>query len=541
MDLASIFLLLGGVGLFLYGMQLMSDGLEAAAGSKMRRWLEVLTKNRFAGVAVGAGVTAVVQSSSATTVMLVGFVNAGLMSLKQAVNVLMGANIGTTITSQIIAFKVTDYAPIILFIGIIMMLFLRDKSVQKIGQIVAGFGILFMGITIMADATAPLKDWAPFVDILSSFENPFIGVLAGALFTAVIQSSSATMGILLALSATGAITLQNIMYVILGLNIGTCITAIIASLGANKTAKRTAAVHVSFNIFGTIIFLILLQLLDIEEWITSMSPDDVQRQLANFHTMFNIITTAILIWVPQLLIKISFLVVRGEDKKAEVVALKYLISSSLDNPPVAVSLAVKECARMAGLARDNMESAMKAFITKDEHLVRDIRELEGSVDRLNHLIAGNLVKISQEGLSKKDSMSINALLHIVMDIERISDHAENLAEFTEYEIENKLTLSEEGRQEIQEMMDCVSEAMNYAVEALSTGDRVKAQKVIAIEKIVDEQEGRLKNNHVTRLANGTCSPNASMVYTDLVTNLERVADHSTNIAYRVLDREISTH
>lgn len=535
MDIFSVFLLLGGLGLFIYGMKLMSDGLEAAAGNKLRRWLELFTKNRFAGVAVGTGVTIVTQSSSATTVMVIGFVNAGLITLKQAVSILMGANIGTTVTAQIIAFKLSSITPIFLFLGVIMMMFLKDKSVQKIGQIIAGFGILFMGMTLMSEATAPLKDWEPFVNLLATFSNPLIGILAGALFTAVIQASGATMAILLALASTGVITLDNSMYVILGLNIGTCITAILASLGANKTSKRTAVVHVLFNVFGTIIFLILMAVLPIRDWIYKLSPDSVERQLANFHMFFNIVTTLVLIWFPQLLIKISYLVVRGEDKKTAEKKLQYLISATKENPTVAVGLAVKEVARMGDIATRNFRMASEAFMEKNKEKSGMIAEQEGLVNYLNHAITEFLVEISQEELSKADSNVVASLLHLVCDIERISDHAENVAEFANAYIDNKLELSAVGRQEIQHMIDRVDLAMRDAVDALRFGDLDKAREVIEIEKEVDILEIQLKNNHVERLANGECSARGSMIYTDLITNLERVADHSTNIAYRVLN------
>lgn len=534
MSIWDIFSLFGGLGLFLYGMKLMSDGLEAAAGNRLRRWLEVLTKNRFAGLAVGTGVTAVIQSSSATTVMVVGFVNAGLMSLSQAIGVCMGANIGTTITSQLLAFELSDIAPIILFLGIIMIMFIKNRTVQKIGQIVAGFGILFMGMSLMSSAMEPLKNWQPFIDLLAHFSNPLIGVLAGMLVTAIIQSSSATMGMLLALASSGIVTLDNSMYVILGLNIGTCITAVLASLGANKTAKRTAVVHVLFNLFGTALFLILINVLPLETWIRNLSPGDVERQLANFHTIFNVVTTAILIWFPGLLIKLSSLIVRGEDKKAQQMQLKYLISATMDNPPVAVGLAIKEVGRMGQIAMQNFEYAMDGLISNDGSIMPHVKEQEAVVNYLDREITNFLANLSQEELSSSDSNIITSLFHLVMDIERISDHAENVAEFTDYFVENKITLSSAGKEEITLMISRVRDALEKAIHALNTGDMQAADEVIEIEKEVDELEIRLKNNHVERLANGTCNTRSSMIYTDLVTNLERVADHSTNIAYRVL-------
>lgn len=533
MTIFNLFALLGGLGLFIYGMNLMSDGLEAAAGNKMRKWLGIVTRNRFSGLLLGTGMTIAVQSSSATTVMVVGFVNAGLISLKQAVSICMGANIGTTVTAQILAFDFDKFAPLILFIGIVMIMFVKNKEWQKIGQIVAGFGILFMGMMFMSESMEGLREWEPFIDILSSFESPVIGILAGTAITAIMQASGATMAMLLALGSTSLISLDNSMYVILGLNIGTCITAILASMKANKTAKRTAVVHVLFNVIGTLIFVVLLNVLPIKEWIYSLSPGSVERQLANFHMMFNIVTTLILIWFPGLLIKLSYLFVRGEDPKGIELKLQYLIPSMLDNPPVAVSMAVKEAARMAGIARDNISLAMESFLKRDASRMNEIKKTEETVNYLNHQITDFLAKLSQEELPVGDSQSVSSLFHMVMDIERISDHAENIGEFTEYEIDKNVILSEEGRREITTMMDKVGEALDNAVKALSEGDMAAADKVIEIEQEVDDLETILKDNHVERLGRGECSTGASMMYADLVTNLERVSDHSTNIAYRV--------
>ncbi len=534
MSVTDIFMLLGGLGLFLYGMKLMSEGLEAAAGNKMRRWLEVLVKNRAAGVAVGAGVTIAVQSSSATTVMVIGFVNAGIMTLKQAVTVCMGANIGTTLTAQILVFDFDAIAPLILFVGIVMCLFIKKKTVQNIGQIVAGFGVLFMGMMLMSDSTASLKDWPPFIDILASFQNPLIGILAGTLITAIMQASGAVMGMLLALASTGLITLDNSMYVILGLNIGTCITAVLASLGANKTAKRTAVVHVLFNVIGALIFILLLNILPVKEWIEAMSPGNIQRQLANFHMIFNIVTTLILIWVPDLLIKVACLVVRGEDGQEAQRKLQYLTPPATDNPAMAVGLAIREVGRMGILARTNFERARQAFLDRDTGAVKEVQEQEELVNYLNQAITDALVKLNNAELGWADAGVVASLLHIITDIERISDHAENIAEFTVYEVENRIELSPEGEKELTLMMDKVSQALGKAVSSLVNGSIADADEVIVIEAEVDKLEIALKNSHIERVAKGICNPRGSMMYADMITNLERVADHSTNIAYRVL-------
>ena len=342
-------MLIGGLGLFLYGMKLMSDGLEAAAGDKLRTGLELMTKNRFSALGLGAGVTAVIQSSSATTVMVVGFVNAGLMSLTQAINVGIGANIGTTITAQIVALKVTQFAPIVLFAGVVIMLFVKKRSVRRIGEIIGGLGILLFGMELMSEAVAPLREYQPFIDLLSSFQNPWIGLAAGLAVTAIIQSSSATMGIIQAFAMQGVMGLDSAVYVILGLNIGTCVTAILASISGTKTAKRTAVALLFFNIIGAFIFMVAMRFLPIVDWIKSWTPGSPVNQLANFHTFYNVVCAFIFIGIPQVLTKLSYFFVRGEDKQLEGKKLKY-IDKNADSAPVAVGQAILEVSRMERLS-----------------------------------------------------------------------------------------------------------------------------------------------------------------------------------------------
>jgi len=540
MDLLSIFSLLGGLGLFLYGMKLMEEGLESVAGDKMRRGLEVLTKNRFLGVAVGAGVTAIIQSSSATTVMVVGFVNAGLMTLTQAISVNMGANIGTTVTAQILSFKITQLAPIVLFIGVILLLFFKKRSIRRIGQFIAGLGILFVGLELMSDSMAPLREWQPFINMLSSFSNPVLGILAGALVTAIIQSSSATMGILIALAGQGLIGFESSIYVVLGLNIGTCITALLACIGSNKTAKRTAFANLSFNVIGVLIFSIILSVFPVADWIASWTPGDTQRQMANWHTMFNVLTTLILVWNPKLLIKIASLIVRGEDKKVNAMRLEYIKKDSAENPSLAVGQAVREVLRMGDIATQNFKTSVDAFLEKKEELVMDVEKNEKTVNFLNREITAFLSKVSQNGLAAKDSRIVADLFHIVLDLERISDHAENVSESAAQLIDSKLLITGRALEEIIAMSDMVKRALERALDALQYNKKESAAEVIEIEKVVDRMEQEYKNNHVERLANGGCSPNASIIFTDLIMNFERVADHSTNIAYYVLDGDFES-
>lgn len=539
MDLFEFLMLLGGLGLFLYGMKLMSDGLEAAAGDKLRVYLEKLTTNRFAAVGVGAGVTAVIQSSSATTVMLIGFVNAGLMTIQQSVFVGMGANIGTTMTAQLVAFKITDWAPLILFAGVLMLLFGKKRQIKRIGQIIGGLGILFFGMNVMSEAVIPLREWEPFVDLLSSFSNPAVGILAGALVTCAIQSSSATMGIMQAFAMQGIVGLEQGMYVCLGANIGTCITALLASLGTSRTAKRTAVAFLIFNLIGVGIFSVLLNVLPIQQWVYSWTPNDPVRQLANFHTLFNVLTTCCLIGFPNVLVKLSGYIVRGKDKEREEKSLKYLNRAMLSSPPVAVGQAIREVRRMAKIAYSNVNKAKIAFINKEEELINETFEGEEVVNYLSLEITNYLAKLGREELSDTDSRNVLSLIEIVTDVERISDHAENIAQIAETSINKKLEFSKEAISEIEIMSSTSINALKNAVEGLNTGDIDAANEVIRLEQEVDDYDSRYNKLHIKRLSKGECDVKCSTVFTEMLHNLERIADHSTNIAYEVLSRHIS--
>lgn len=537
MDLFGILMLLGGLGLFLYGMKLMSDGLEAAAGDKLRTGLELMTKNRFAALGLGAGVTAVIQSSSATTVMVVGFVNAGLMSLTQAINVGIGANIGTTITAQIVALKVTQFAPVVLFAGVLLMLFVKKRSIRRIGEIIGGLGILLFGMEIMSEAVAPLREYQPFVDLLGSFQQPWVGLLAGLAVTAIIQSSSATMGIIQAFAMQGVMGLDSAVYVILGLNIGTCVTAILASLSGTKTAKRTAVALLFFNILGSAIFMVLMRFLPIVDWIKSWTPNSPVNQLANFHTFFNVVNALIFIWFPQALTRISCFFIRGEDKQLEGKKLKY-IDKNADSPPVAVGQAILEVARMERLSGENFNLAIRSFLERDEKLIDEVTENEKVVNYLNHEITDALANVSQTGLSEVDSRTVTGMLHVIMDIERISDIAQNIADIAAIRLDKKIKMSKRGSVEVQFMADKINEAFRLLREALKEGNLESAQRVMEIEDEIDRYEEKIKKNHVKRLKKGECSAQASTVFTDIITMCERVADHVANIAAVYLRGEL---
>jgi len=541
----SIFKLLGGLGLFIYGMKVMSEGLQNTAGDNLRNGLETLTKNRFMGLAIGTGVTAVIQSSSATSVMVIGFVNAGIMTLLQATPVMMGASIGTTITAQIAALKLTNIAPIFLFIGVMVMMLSKSRKVKRIGEAIAGFGILFMGLSVMSDAVRPLRDLPVFTDFIIGLENPMYGILFGCLFTAIIQSSSATMGILIALAGEGLISLDSSVYLIMGLNIGTCITALLASIGTSKAAKKAAYVHLVFNSTGVVLFALLINIFPVIDWVKSITasmypshaPFDLAKsQMANFHTILNLTTGLLLIGVPGLLIKISEFFVRGEDELDTKKRLKHISAPSIiETPGIALGQVIKEVKDMADLALDNFNLAMKAFFKMDEDACEKVVKQEQTVNFYNHELTDFLAKLSTEGQIETDSLLIADLFHVITDIERISDHAENIVEYSSIKMNKKVAFSTEAEQELKNMRKKVTEALEKAIVAFETADKEMAQEVIFIESVVDTYEVDYKKNHIKRLTNGKCSPRASMMFTDMVTNLERVADHATNIAYTVTE------
>lgn len=538
MDIWDIVQLFGGLGLFLFGIKMMSESLERVAGNKLRHGLEVLTTNRFTGAGIGAGVTALIQSSSATTVMVVGFVNAGLMTLTQASGVIMGANIGTTVTAWIVSINLKDIAPALVFVGVIIMFFVKKRNIKRIGGIILGFGILFVGLDLMSGAMKPLRDMESFQNFVVNFENPLIGILIGVAVTVAIQSSSATTGILVSMAAVGAIQLPAAVYVIFGSNIGTCITALLASIGASKMAKKAAIIHLLFNVIGVILFGAVIQFIPLEEtWIPMMAnaigDGSVKLQIALFHTIFNVFALLLMIWYPQALIKISNLIVRGEDDKGRQKRLQYIGEKILDTPSIAVGQTVKEVVRMAKLSRENFERSMESLLDIDETKANKVIEQEKLVNFLNHQLTDYLAKLSALELASQDALMVADMFHIVSDLERISDHAENIAEYTMIRIDDKVPFTDDAVKEIMEMNGHVLEALKNCVSALEYNDKGLAGEVIRIEKIVDRYELNLKNSHVKRISKGKCTARAGMIYTDLITDLERVADHATNIAHYV--------
>lgn len=532
MTISMIFLLLGGLGMFLYGMTMMSDGLENVAGDKMRQTLEMLTTNRFAAVGVGAGVTAVVQSSSATTVMVVGFVNAGLMTLLQATGVIMGANIGTTITAQLIAFKLSDIAPFILFVGMFMTVFIKKRAISRIGEIVLGFGILFLGLDLMSRSMVPLRSHEGFQALLTNFSNPLLGILIGAIFTAVIQSSSASMGILQALAAMGLIGLDGAVFVILGQNIGTCVTAVLSSLGASTNSKRTAGIHLMFNVIGTLIYLLALLLFPgIVTWVESLSIGDASRQIANFHTIFNITVTVLLFPFAKHMVKLITKIIKDKHGDEHVEKrLIYLDERITQTPSITLTQTLKEINRMGEIVYDNFKISTEAFFEYDEKKVEKIFEVEKTIDYLTNEITHYLIEFKGLKLSKNDLRIMGSLHHVVIDLERIGDLAENIAENAITRSDKKVPLSSEGQAELKSISEKAAEALRVSLEVFRLRDVSRLHEVISLEQEVDDMKRDYTNNHIDRLQEKYCDPNAGVIFTNLVAIFERIADHANNIA-----------
>ena len=541
MSFGTILTMAGGLGLFLFGMELMSDSIEKVAGAKLRRILEIFTTNRFMGMIVGIIFTGIIQSSSACTVMVVSFVNSGLMNLYQAAGVILGANIGTTITSQLVSFNLSKIAPLILLVGVVVMMFTKKEKVRKVAEVVVGFGILFVGLSTMSQAMANMKNEPQVVNLLMSLKNPFLATLMGFALTAVIQSSSVTVSIVLLLANQDLLPLPITLYIILGCNIGACATAMLASMTGKKDAKRAALIHLLFNIIGTVIIYIALFVAgdQIVELIRSISADN-GRFVANAHTMIKIAQVIMLFPFTGWLVKMTYLIVPGEDQKVgyrESYQLKYIGDKVVFNPATAVVEVVKELERMASLAEENLNRAMNALITLDEEDIEEVYEVEKNINFLNHAITDYLVKINQTTLPIEDLNSLGALFHVVNDIERIGDHAENVADAARQRKEEGVSISKEAQKELGDMLEMVNKIIRYAVEMFAKSDETHMQEIVTLEDQVDEKERELQRKHVERLTKGECSPEAGMIFSDIVSGLERVADHATNIAFAITTEE----
>lgn len=541
MSFGTILTMAGGLGLFLFGMELMSDSIEKVAGARLRRILEIFTTNRFMGMIVGIIFTGIIQSSSACTVMVVSFVNSGLMNLYQAAGVILGANIGTTITSQLVSFNLSKIAPLILLVGVVVMMFTKKEKVRKVAEVVVGFGILFVGLSTMSQAMANMKNEPQVVNLLMSLKNPFLATLMGFALTAIIQSSSVTVSIVLLLANQDLLPLPITLYIILGCNIGACATAMLASMTGKKDAKRAALIHLLFNIIGTVIIYIALFVAgdQIVELIKSISADN-GRFVANAHTLIKIVQVIMLFPFTGWLVKMTYLIVPGEDQKVgyrESYQLKYIGDKVVFNPATAVVEVIKELERMASLAEENLNRAMNALITLDEEDIEEVYEVEKNINFLNHAITDYLVKINQTTLPIEDLNSLGALFHVVNDIERIGDHAENVADAARQRKEEGVSISKEAQKELGDMLEMVNKIIRYAVEMFAKSDESHMQEIVTLEDQVDEKERELQKKHVERLTKGECSPEAGMIFSDIVSGLERVADHATNIAFAITTEE----
>ena len=533
--------LAGGLGLFLFGMNLMSEGIEKAAGAKLRNILELFTKNKFMGMIVGILFTGIIQSSSACTVMVVSFVNSGLMNLYQAAGVIFGANIGTTVTSQLVSFNLSKIAPLFVLIGVVMVSFIKNETAKKIGDIILGFGVLFMGLSTMSSSMSSLKESQEVVNALAGLDNPFIAVLLGTVVTSVIQSSSVTVSIILLMANQGLLELNIVLYIILGCNIGACASAMIASLSGKKDAKRAALIHLLFNIIGTVILFIILQVASgpVISMIQSFSADN-GRFVANAHTLIKIFQVIVLFPFSSLIVKMTYLLVPGEDKKVgyrEVNTLKYIGDKVVFNPATAVVEVIKEIERMGELASENLNRAMNGLITLDEEDINEVYEVEKNINFLNHAITNYLVKINQTNLPIEDLKSIGALFHVVNDIERIGDHAVNVADNARTRKEKELSFSKEAQFEMGKMMDKVNTIIRYSIEMFAEGKYEHMTAISVLEDEIDHLERELQQAHIDRLTRGECTPDAGMLYSDIVSGLERVADHAVNIAFAIKESE----
>lgn len=548
--ISSLFEFAGGIGMFLYGMNTMADGMQRSAGGKMKKLLGYLTSNRLLAIIVGAVITAIIQSSGATTVMVVGFVNAGLMTLVQAVGVIMGANIGTTITAWIVslgqlgdAAKVMNpsfYAPFLIGIGAFVILFSKKDKVKNAGEIIVGIGLLFEGLTFMSSSIAPYTDAPIFSQAFQIVgSNPFLGILIGIIVTAVLQSSSASVGILQTLALNGVVTTNAAIYITLGQNIGSCVTALISSAGTTRTAKRAACMHILFNIAGALLFgTVGFILFSIYPALAAHNITSVE--ISVFHTFFNITCTLVMFPFANLLVKISGLIVRENEKQDDFAELeakdavaaeiaRHFDSRLLGQPSVAVETAKNEVIAMGNMALDNIKYAAEATQKNDQTMVDKVYEIEHKVDLYEKYLTDFLIKVNNLSITQEQHLLVKNLFHAIIDIERVSDHAENIAELAKYKIEHQIIFSEKGTQELNQLWDKVVHCFEEAVKARGTGSGQAIQNVLRIEDEVDDLEEELRNKHIERLSAGLCIPSNGVVFLDILSNLERMSDHANNI------------
>ena len=550
MDIFSFLLLLGGLALFLYGMTEMSNGLEKVSGGKLKSILEKLTSNKYKGVLLGAGVTSAIQSSSATTVMAVGLVNSGIMKLSQAISVIMGANVGTTITAWVLSligiqsdnvivnlFKPTSFAPVLAIIGIGFIMFSKNENKKDLGTIFLGFTILMFGMDLMSGAVAPLADMPGFRGILLKFSNPILGMLAGAILTAIIQSSSASLGILQVMAMTGIVNYGVAIPIIMGQNIGTCITAILSGIGAKKNAKRAAAVHLYFNLIGTILFMILFYGINAFVKLEFLDNSINVVGIAIIHTIFNILSTLVLIPFSGLLEKLAIATIK-ETKEEEDDEFRKLDVRFLESPGYAVKLSNDLVIKMAKLSRKAFSKAVSLFERYDSKEVKEIKDIENRVDRYEDEIGGYLLKLSSKDLNKDDNNILTLILHSLGEYERISDHAVNIM-YAAKEMESKgLSFSDCAFGELEVLIHAVKDILNDTIDAFTNLDISKAKTIEPLEEVIDSLNNEIKNRHVLRLKEGRCTAELGFILSDITTSLERISDHCSNIAVYVIQLSV---
>ncbi len=532
--------LIGGLGLFLYGMTLMSDSLEKAAGAKLRGILELFTKNRYVGIIVGVVFTAIIQSSSAATVMVVSFVNAGLMTLYQAIGVIYGANIGTTVTSQLVSFNLSQYAPVFIMAGVLMLMIFKNPTVKKAGEVVIGFGILFLGISTMSSSMGALKELPAIQNLFMSLDNRFFALLLGLMITAIVQSSSVTVSIVLLLAQQGLLPLKICFFIILGCNIGACMSAMLASLSGKKNAKRAALIHLLFNIIGSIIMAVILLIGSdwIEALIMHISGGNLGRCVANTHTIFKVFQVIILMPFMSWIVKLTYLIVPGEDNDVEdEYEMKYIGDGDRLSSATAIPQVCSEISHMGEIAIGNLEKALDALLTKDDKAAKEVFEVEKRIDYMNKEITDYLVKANQISLPVGDRKKLGALFHVVSDIERVGDHAENIAEDVEKLIDMKEDINGMAGDEIRRMQEMTVKILHLSMDMFNLEDDSHLQEILDLENAIDAKERELQDLHVKCLTKGECSAQVGMMFSDLASNLERVADHATNIAFSILEED----
>ena len=534
--------LMGGLGLFIFGMNFMSGGIEKVAGNKLRGILEAFTKNRFLGLIVGLFFTGVIQSSSAATVMVVSFVNSGLMHLSEACGIILGANIGTTVTAMLVAFRLSTIAPLFVFFGAVMIYFIKKPIVKKSGEIVLGFGILFVGISTMSSAMAELREMPEVIDLLANFTNPFLAVLLGLVITSIVQSSSVTVSILVVMGSQGLIDLRICMFVILGCNIGACTSAVLASLGGSKNAKRAALIHLLFNIYGTILMFILLvffssQIQDIIYFFSGRGtdPGTLGRSIAWTHFLFKVFQVIVFYPFMDFIVKCTYALVPGDDKEEDSQFKLQYISNVRPNPAVAIYMAVQEMERMAHMSFDNLNLAVQSIITQDIKAVEQVKKNEEYIDFLDERISDYLIEINNGTLPIADVDLVSAYFHVVNGLESIGDHAERIAAIVYKLQDNKITFSDKSIKELKDMMVKINRILDVSLDMFLTGEIEHMQELYDLESEIDELERKLQSKHIQRLNKGKCSAHAGICFSDVVSGLERVSDHATNIALSVIE------